>query len=69
MTKVGHPDLNVPLDELKTFLAFATEVLTDYYLAFQDESHTFEPSNFRHEPQQFLKWCRLDDYATHHAPG
>ena len=67
MTKVGHPDLNVPLDELKTFLVFATEVLTDYYLAFQDESHTFEPSNFHHEPQQFLTWCRLDDYATHHA--
>ena len=46
---------------------YATEVLTDYYLAFQDESHTFEPSNFHHEPQQFLTWSRLDDYATQHA--
>lgn len=67
MTKAGHPNLNVPLDELKTFLAFAIKVLADYYLAFQDESHTFEAVNFPREPQQFLKWCRLDDYATHHA--
>ena len=67
MTKAGHPKTNIPLDDLKGYLAFTTDTLTDYFLAFRDESHSFVPSNYGHEPEQFLKWCRLDDYATHHA--
>jgi hypothetical protein len=67
MTKAGHPKTTIPLDDLKGYLASTTETLTDYFLAFRDESHSFVPSNYGHEPEQFLKWCRLDDYATHHA--
>jgi hypothetical protein len=66
MTKAQHPGLNVTLDVLKSHLSFAAEVMTQYLLAFRDESQEFWPTNFGHEPTQFLRWCRLDEYAAHH---
>ena len=41
--------------------------MSEYLLAFRDESQSYQPVNYPREPEQFLKWCRLDNYATHHA--
>jgi len=73
---LAHRDLTKPADhekaqgdmaQLKDLLLLAQTVMSDYLLAFRDEGQAYEPTNYPREPEQFLKWCRLDNYAVHHA--
>lgn len=67
VTKVNHETAQIDFTTLRRFLILSQEIVSDYLLAFRDESQSYEPTNYGHEPQQFLRWCRLDHYATHHA--
>lgn len=67
LTKANYEKAEIAFTELNGFLALSQNIVSEYLLAFLDQSQVYEPSNYGHEPVQFLRWCRLDDYATHHA--
>ena len=65
LTKVGRSDITWL--EIKEMIALAESMLKAYYHAFHESDHKFVLANVEGELNTFLKWSRLDDYASHHA--
>lgn len=63
LTKVGKTDLTWL--QLNDMISVATEILGRYFGTFEATDHRFVVTNADHEPEAFLKWCRLDDYNAH----
>jgi hypothetical protein len=63
LTKTKLPE--VLFADVWAAVELATDILGHYFSAYEDAGHMFEYANVEHEPQEFLKWCRLDDYAAH----
>jgi len=62
-----HEKAQIAFERLTGLLRLSQELVSEYLLAFRDESQSYQPANYPREPEQFLNWCRLDNYATHHA--
>lgn len=66
LTKVGRVDI-VKWEEVRSFIENAQAILKGYFSAFQESDQRFEVVNLGWEPEQFLRWCRLDKYSEHWA--
>jgi hypothetical protein len=65
LTKVGRSDITWV--ELKAMIALAEAILKQYFHAFRQEDQRFVVMNTEWEIRDFLRWTRLDDYASHRA--
>lgn len=65
LTKVDRVDIKWA--EVPSFIEKAQAILKGYFSAFEEADQRFEVVNLGWEPKQFLEWCRLDEYAVHHA--
>jgi len=63
LTKVGRSDIK--WTELKDMIAVSEHIVRTYFHAFHDTTQMLVLTNVEWEPDNFLKWCRLDDYADH----
>ncbi len=63
LTKVGK--VNIKWVQIKGFISVAQRILKGYYHAHHETDQRFGVVNLEHEPEQFLVWCRLDDYEKH----
>lgn len=58
-------ELPIKWEELEQFIELAQKILREYYSAYENVDQRFEVVDLGWEPEGFLKWCRLDDYAAH----
>lgn len=63
LTKVGRSDIR--WTEIKDMISLAEGVLKEYFHAFHETDQRFVLANVEWELDNFLKWCRLDDYVAH----
>jgi hypothetical protein len=67
MSKKGRPELTIPWGEVRECIELARTITREYMGTFHRIYQLFELVNLSHEPEQFLQWTRLADYARHFA--
>lgn len=65
LTKVGRSDIK--WSEIKDMISLAERIVSGYFHAFHETDQKLVLANVEWELDNFLKWCRLDDYAAHRA--
>jgi hypothetical protein len=63
LTKSGPADFTFA--DLRKRIEMAQQIIGEYALAYENASQVFEVLELEREPEEFMRWCRLDDYERH----